>query len=106
MKKRTIALLLAATLAGGLAACGGNASDASGSSAGSSSQSVSSSQEEIASVEDRSAGGDVSVTAPEDSPAGDSSSQRLGRGCLHPGPGGRLRKYNHPDSAVLRTGLR
>ena len=31
MKKRTIALLLAATLAGGLAACGGNASDASGS---------------------------------------------------------------------------
>ena len=31
MKKRTIALLLAATLAGGLAACGGNAYDASGS---------------------------------------------------------------------------
>ena len=69
MKKRTIALLLAATLAGGLTACGGNPSDASSAQDGSGSQSVSSSQEEIASVEDSSSG-DATVTAPEDSSAG------------------------------------
>ena len=74
MRKRTLALLLAATLLGGLSACGSDAT----SSQGSESASVSTSQEGGSSVEDRSEGdgssaGDVSVTTPEDSSAGDSS---------------------------------
>ena len=78
-------------------------SDASVSSDGSSSQSVSSAQEESTSVEDRSAGGDVSVDRPRGQLGRRQQFQRPGRGCLHPGPGGHLRQYNHPDPAVLRT---
>ena len=77
MKKRTIALLLAAALMAGLAACGGESAsapqDGSGSAAVSQGDPEDSSQEGGNSVEDSSSAGDVSVTAPEDSSVGDSS---------------------------------